>query len=116
MKLPESNVLETNNCDEYKIIPLNAIDKLFVYFCLDENNDILYIGSTKVGINRFWNRTYEKKLDYTTCSDIKIIICNEKERFNLERYCIHRYKPKYNVYYTNDKQKEYNKLIRRKKF
>ena len=73
-----------------------------IYFLL-KNNNVVYVGQSKEGMNRIYFHKFSKKDFDNFC----FINCNIKELDELENYYIMKYKPKYNKALNTVK----NKLI-----
>lgn len=85
--------------NELNSIRLNKLSDTLIYFLLNKEGDVVYVGKTTSGVFRplmHKNKNYEF---------IEIIQCEACELDSLENYYILKYTPKYN------KQPNYNKSI-----
>lgn len=65
--------------------------RCFVYFLLDENDDVVYVGQTKRGLIRATEHRDDKEY-----SKIALLPCCETELNLTESKYIEKYQPKYN--------------------
>ncbi len=63
----------------------------FVYFLLNDINEVLYVGQTTQGMSRVYQHKQNKKW-----SRVYIIICEEKDLNRTESFYINKYEPIYN--------------------
>lgn len=76
---------------EEKTLTIPKYPNVFVYFLVDEDDDVVYVGKTTKGIIRPLSQKTSKIFD-----SIKIIPCEEKDLDIMENILINKYKPKYN--------------------
>lgn len=81
--------------NEKNSIKVNQIGNIFIYF-LVKDNEVVYVGQTRYGMNRPYQHRYDKEFD-----DIYIIKCDEDELDELEDKYIRKYTPIYNKSLNN---------------
>ena len=77
--------------DETDCVDLTYIPKVFVYFLVDDNNEVVYIGQTTKGLARVESH-YKDKI----FSRVYAIVCDEDKLDYIENTNILKYTPKYN--------------------
>lgn len=77
--------------DETDYIDLTDTPKVFVYFLIDDNNEVVYIGQTTKGLARVESHYKDK-----TFSRVYAVVCDESKLDYIENTNILKYMPKYN--------------------
>lgn len=76
--------------EECGLQEIEKIGRTFIYFLLDDNDEVVYVGQTSVGISRPFQHTDK---NFTR---IMVMQCEPKELDVLEDRYIKKYLPKYN--------------------
>lgn len=76
---------------EVEYIDFSNLPMTFVYFLMDQENNVVYVGQTREGLSRVY-RHYEDKIFHK----IFVIPCKEEELDKMESDFIVKYKPIYN--------------------
>lgn len=77
-------------CEETGLMEFKRFEQTLIYFLLDDNEEVVYVGQTRIGLARPFQHI-EK--EYTT---IRLMPCDEGELDALEDKYIKKYLPKYN--------------------
>ena len=85
--------------DETEFIDITNEPMCFIYFLLDDDNDVLYVGQTTNGIQRINQHRKEASKEF---SKVVAILCDSKELDALELKFIDKYQPIYNSVGTVD--------------
>ena len=79
------------NESESIYISMPIIPDIFIYFLLDENNEVVYVGQTTNGLQRPYSHIINKEFNR-----VIIIPCDINELDEFENKYILKYRPKYN--------------------
>lgn len=77
--------------EESDYIDLTNTPKVFVYFLIDDNNEVVYVGQTKKGLARVETHYNDKVFN-----KVYAILCDEDNLDYIENVNILKYTPKYN--------------------